>query len=95
MTVFEYSFNLILVSAVWVVVMSAAEEKRLLLNDPNLIHSQISAMQHQIQELNSKYQEQQTKLLAQERLISDLQTSAKSGTCSPYIVLHPFEIFTL
>lgn len=95
MTVFEYSFNLILVSAVWVVVMSAAEEKRLLLNDPNLIHSQISAMQHQIQELNSKYQEQQTKLLAQERLISDLQTSAKSATCSPYIVLHPFEIFTL
>lgn len=47
---------------------AADEEKRILLNDPDLIHSEIIAMRHQIQEMNSK-------LLAQEKLIAEIQTS--------------------
>lgn len=60
-------------------VAAAIEEKRILLNDPDLIHSEITAMQHQIQEMNSKLQDQQNKLHAQERLIAEIQTRTHSG----------------
>lgn len=60
-------------------IATAVEEKRILLNDPDLIHSEITAMQHQIQEMNSKLQDQQNKLLAQERLITEIQTKTQSG----------------
>lgn len=46
-------------------VATAVEEKRIFFNDPDLIHSEITAMQHKMQEMNSKLQDQQNKLLAQ------------------------------
>lgn len=60
------SFNMFLFACLLPMLAAADEEKRILLNDPDLIHSEIIAMRHQIQEMNSK-------LLAQERLIAEIQ----------------------
>lgn len=62
------SFNMFLFACLLPMLAAADEEKRILLNDPDLIHSEIIAMRHQIQEMNSK-------LLAQEKLIAEIQTS--------------------
>lgn len=68
-------------------VATAVEEKRILLNDPDLIHSEITAMQHQMQEMNSKLQDQQNKLLAQERLIAEIQTKTQTGNINLLCIL--------
>lgn len=46
---------------------AADEEKRVLLNDQDLIHSEITALRHQIQEMNVKLLDQHNKLVEQER----------------------------
>lgn len=58
---------------------AADEEKRILLNDPDLIHSEITAMQHQIQEMNAKLLDQQNKLVEQERFNAEIQKRTQSG----------------
>ncbi|XP_062591839.1 short-chain collagen C4-like [Saccostrea cucullata] len=63
-------------------------EKRLLLNDPNVIHSQLTELQRQLQELTSKFNAQETKLQTQEATIKLQQTKllAQEGKISELTV---------
>lgn len=62
-------------------VNSQVREKRLLLTDPAVIYSHITELQHELQELKSKFnaqaavvQSQQSKLLSQEAAMQTQQT---------------------
>lgn len=62
------SLNMILFACL-ALVAAAVEEKRILLNDPDLIHSEIVALRHQIQEMNAK----------QEKFNTEIQKRIQSG----------------
>lgn len=62
-------------------VNSQVKEKRLLLTDPAVIYSHITELQHELQELTSKFdaqaavvQSQQSKILSQEAALQTQQT---------------------
>ncbi|XP_065925659.1 uncharacterized protein [Magallana gigas] len=68
LTMTSASLNMILFACL-ALVAAAVEEKRILLNDPDLIHSEIAALRHQIQEMNAK----------QEKFNTEIQKRIQSG----------------
>lgn len=58
---------------------AADEEKRILLDDPDLIHSEVTALRHQIQEMNYRLLDHQSKLVDQERFNAEIQKRTQSG----------------
>lgn len=74
----DLHYTVLLFSVVCLVLTDNSRDSRILLNDPNLLISQIQALESKIQLLTTAYQDQQSTIHA---LQSQVQTG-NNGTCT-------------